>query len=797
MLDSTSRLAWITRTIAFVCAVLGPIDAYGRASDLKELTARVRDVERIVVAAERVSVHEPGKTAAELAKRLVAGQVLLEEGAPEPAAIIFLDLMENHTDTAAAPQAQYFLGEALMKLDLPRWATECFALNLGDERVDARRFHQRSIARLLDLALPRRESGFARLPGTAATPETRARLESVGASVTSAPPKGSMAEADEQRLERWVQSIAPADRSFELHYAYGRYLLLRGRAQAALEELDAVSPPDAPWRTPGKNRPWRVRAAYLAATAMVQLGEWDQAISRFAHITTLRTGVAGERQIIELSRMAIGRIHHDRSEFEQAMRAYRRVGRDSPFFSEALYETAWTLLRAGQHDRAAQALDLLLVYDADSPLAAEIKQLRGKIKIQARDWQAAEQEFLALRREFSRMAVRLARQLEQNKDASRYFAAVVGEDMQHFTMASIMPGLAARVANSLPRAKHAETLARGVGALEQQLFDTRALLARMEEAVHARDRAKLFIDLGAHLASLETAAEDLIEIEEALVQRAAESSKSRSTRDLERQRTALRGRVDAPLGAGESSNSVLQDILALDREAHKLDLAIASMRAQLVATERYYDETRKDQKIDRQGFLNQAAELRDTIAALEHELRRVRDNISTFEGNLRFHDPWRRARADAFTSYRSHLDRMYRALSTRDPQADALWRRALGLAQRIETGRNALDRTAAVRLRFAMGVLVEERANLDRYSEELELQRGRTRDLVGDVMHASYRDVVAELENLVIRSEVGLLDVAWSMKEVEADEVRRLERDRERDLRDLDTALQQGLEDLQ
>ena len=59
------------------------------------------------------------------------------------------------------------------------------------------------------------------------------------------------------------------------------------------------------------------------------------------------------------------------------MAAYRKISRDSVYFPEAMYETAWTLLRAGQNEAAITALDLLLVYDPDSPIVPEIKQLRG------------------------------------------------------------------------------------------------------------------------------------------------------------------------------------------------------------------------------------------------------------------------------------------------------------------------------------------------------------------------------------------------------------------------------------
>jgi VIT1/CCC1 family predicted Fe2+/Mn2+ transporter len=134
---------------------------------------------------------------------------------------------------------------------------------------------------------------------------------------------------------------------------------------------------------------------------------------------------------------------------------------------------------------------------------------------------------------------------------------------------------------------------------------------------------------------------------------------------------------------------------------------------------------------------------------------------------------------------------------SRDPESDELWRRAGALEQRLARARVALDQTAIRRLRHARRVLVEERANLDAYLVELGDKLGRTTSLVADVMAASSRDVVEEIDALVIRSEVGLLDVAWSKKAVEEEEARKLETQRDRDVRDIEGAVKMGLEDLQ
>ncbi|HET6585013.1 MAG TPA: hypothetical protein VFG69_16265, partial [Nannocystaceae bacterium] len=714
----------------------------------------------------------------------------------EGAAIKFLDLVENYPESQAAQQATHYLGEALTHLDMERWAVELFAKNLGDARPDARRLHQESVARLFDLAIPRRPVGFARKPGISATPEVRARLQAVGIDVKTAPPKGVLEGANVERLLKWADSFPPAAKKPQLRYSQGRYHYLTGNHAAAIAELDALSPLDVPISRGGPDAQWRVRAAYVAAAATLAKGDIDEALERFSRLTKSRPSEPRERQIVELSWMALGRIHHDRDATDDAVRAYKRIGRDSPFFPEAMYETAWTLLRAARFDQAVQALDLLLLYDPRSSIVPEIKQLRGKVRIQQRDYKGAEEEFLGLRREFDRLGNQLGRKLKARGDATEYFAAVVGEDMEHFSLASILPVGALPVARSLPRVVQAEDLARDVGRLERELAETRDLLARMEEAVRAKEKARLFSDLAAHIASLDNVEDDLLNIEEALILRKSGGSESQA----ERTRSELRDKVDRPLGnKTDKQRLAVTRLQRLLERAHKLDLTVAAMRAELVATERYYEETRKDQKIDHQGFLREAATLRDTIAELELDVHAVRERIDRARAALRYEDPLREARAKAIAAYRQHLQGMYGGAAKAGKQAeiDALWQKAQGLHGRADKARVALDRTAGARLSHAIEILNEERANLDAYHVELVGRKGETKTVVADVLAASYEDVVTELGSLVLRSEVGLLDVAWAMKEAETEEIHRLEVERDREIGELDRAVQMGMEDVQ
>lgn len=791
-----SPLVLVASTLAPSLAEAGP-PRRAEDFDIDDAVARVKDIESVIVAAETAANEDPKETEEELAKRVVSGQLMLVDRDVEGAAIVFLDVLENHPNSQAASQALYFLGEALVLFEMDRWAIECFQGNLRDNSEDGRRYHQRSMARLFDLAVPRREAGFARRPGLSATPEVRARLQAIGMEVETKPPEGKVSEPEILRIAVAVDAIPAEDRELELRYAYGRWLYFQDKHDKAVALLDSVSPLDVPMSSGGLGAQWRVRAAYLAATATLAKGEIDDALARFETLVKARPQNERDKRIVELGWMALARIHHDQGEADRAVRAYRRISRDSPFFPEAMYETSWTLLADGRHDRALQALDLLLVYDPDSPIVAEIKQLRGKVKIQMRDWQGAENEFLALRREFDELSKRLGRQLEAKGDAATYFSAVAAEDMEHFSLGAVMPVEAVPVAETLPRAVQTVDLANEVGETESMLHDTRALLARMEEAVKAKERARLFADLGAHLSSLDSSDIEILELKEQLLFRAQRGVSGAGLADMEAKRKALRKVVDNPLGDDSSRDDVSAGLRERAEEIHQLDLTVQALRAQLIATERYYDETRKQQQLDAEGFLKQAADLRDEIAALEAEVEDMEAEVEAAQTALRFSDPWVAAQREAAEAYSDFLDRAFAAVLEAKPDGGArkVWDRADSLRDRVKEGRERLDAAAGRRLRRAIQILREERVNLDRYQEELEQKKGEARSLVGEVMQASYRDVVGELANLVTRSEVGLLDVAWAIQEVESEEIRRLETHRDRDLRELDRILEQAAED--
>jgi hypothetical protein len=82
-------------------------------------------------------------------------------------------------------------------------------------------------------------------------------------------------------------------------------------------------------------------------------------------------------------------------------------------------------------------------------------------------------------------------------------------------------------------------------------------------------------------------------------------------------------------------------------------------------------------------------------------------------------------------------------------------------------------------------VIAAEREQASAYRTELATQEAESRAIGGTVLGASFRDVKAKFYDIVIRTDVGSVDVSWSQKEDADDDLKRLNLSRQRDLKQL------------
>jgi hypothetical protein len=81
--------------------------------------------------------------------------------------------------------------------------------------------------------------------------------------------------------------------------------------------------------------------------------------------------------------------------------------------------------------------------------------------------------------------------------------------------------------------------------------------------------------------------------------------------------------------------------------------------------------------------------------------------------------------------------------------------------------------------------VAHEKAELASYRREFLLYEAESRALGGTVLGNAFRDVKSKFYEVLVRSDVGIVDVNWSQKEESDDDLQRLNLDKSREIKQL------------
>ncbi len=168
---------------------------------------------------------------------------------------------------------------------------------------------------------------------------------------------GLRSEAYEAALEdlRAVPADAPAEVRGEVAYLTGRAKESQGQPGDAMNAYAQVPPTSRFWS----------QATYLSGLLEVEKGRWQSGESLFCKVADPKRqertapvfADATFFAVRDLARLALGRIAHEQSRFDDARYYYYLVPRDSERLAEALYESATTRYEKKDYDGARELLD--------------------------------------------------------------------------------------------------------------------------------------------------------------------------------------------------------------------------------------------------------------------------------------------------------------------------------------------------------------------------------------------------------------------------------------------------------
>ena len=601
----------------------------------------------------------------------------------------------------------------------------------------------------------------------------------------------------------------------ELAYVYAKWLFKRTdlkdeeRIAKARETFEPLLRSDI--------RIVRLQSAYHLGVLSVQRDDYPDAIKRFRELASLPASDPEEVRIHELASLSLGRLLYETGNLDEALDRYQEIPRDSESFVDSLYEVAWTYVKKEDFQRAKNAIDILLLVDPDSSLAPDAQLLQGHLQLKLQQYEGATETYQGVVSTYGPVRQQVDELLTRTQDPVAYFDNLLSRTEKTLDLSSILPPVALRYAKTQEEVSGAVSLITDLDSGRKGVTEARGLATRILQALEERG-LETFPELQEGYTRADAVESGLTRVEQVLVGLESsavlehltpeERQKLEAVRQ-ERERLAQRfALLPATQRELEERRARMQaSVDELDREAFRLGYELQSLRAIATAVRKWVEDTRAERKTppeEEVQFLAQLQNEQDALEALQTELERTRSKLADERNNVatsvageelirqQFYEVLQKEHS-LVASFAGRLPEDVGALMTR---VQEVRERTDGLRNRVTAAKNVLRGQLERRGRVIRDKVQAEQRLLTQYDTEVANVSGNARNLVGRIAYDSFRRVRQQFYDLVLKGDVGVVDVAFTRKQDKTVEIQRLSAQKDQELRALERDFREVLKDV-
>jgi hypothetical protein len=578
-------------------------------------------------------------------------------------------------------------------------------------------------------------------------------------------------------------------------YILGKYAFSQGNYDNAIGLFAAVP----------RGSDYELQADYFTGATYIAKKDLAKATDLYTQLVDRKPRTLADRRVIELSQMALGRVYYEREQPARSIDAYLLVDRHSDLFSDALYEVSWVYVKSKQYDKALRALELLEQSDPNSTKTPTVRILEGNLRIRkaqmlrqgqitgtinsneksdpASEYDKATQIFGQTHDQFAPAYAAMAKVVDGKLDPATFIDQVAGRSEHVFQLSPPVPEAAATMLRDEPDVQVFDASENDLAEITANIRASEDIIVRLELIIASGDRTAIYPTLAARRSRIATIQDDLITIRSQLADQTNDGSpETQQRRGLIAQYSAL----GQPEQAYQQRVSTAQEGFdALEDQALEIAGAIDSSQAIAVSLRKWGNEAQPPLSDDKKTHLNSELDAAAKEAqSIEDELNGARREIALGKDLASLGDQQIMQARAMRVQVRAAEDAEQRALSSRGHGSAAL-DRAARIALQLEGIDQQIDRAIAQRLEEIKTQLAAEKKTLADYKAELAEHEKTAHELGSTVLGQSFKNVKAKLDDIVTRTDVGSVDVAWSQKEDVDDDLKRLNLAKSRELKQL------------
>lgn len=313
------------------------------------------------------------------------------------------------------------------------------------------------------------------------------------------------AEAFDALYQRFIATarVKPDD---AIYYSLGKSHWRRGALGAARSSFQAVAVPASP--AVGE---WYARAQYFLGTLEVSEGKVAESVPFFEAAAAVAEQNPELGDLADLSNLALGRVLLEGGDTTGAAERYTRLGNDSPWFADSLYEVTWAFVRGGDYPQALETIDIFLLGFPEHAQTARMKLVRGHLERKLELWPKAVATYDEVVASYGPLASLLEAIGQDSTRIQGWYAHLALEGERP---SEDVPGYALEMVGSRPTMERVLNLAHEVEAQRADLELSVQLAGQVRVAIGAGgalgggvgDLRRSLLERAAELARLEVAA---------------------------------------------------------------------------------------------------------------------------------------------------------------------------------------------------------------------------------------------------------------------------------------------------
>jgi len=736
------------RVVLATTCVLLAVGSVASAQDLGALDRDVRQLEQRVTALPSLVHAGPVRRAIPpYTERFADAELLYRLHDYARASVLFTDIVTNYSDSPAYSNSLFLLGESLYQAgDRMGARTRFLELVARANEPLFRPYAQRALGRLIEIALRTGDLS---------------RIEEVFAQLNQLP---------------------PAEVEAQTSYVRGKYFFLRAQpdyeqARQAFEQVPQRAPVYA-------------QARYFLGAILTAQGRYAEAIDAFQRLQRLQAESTEQQQVLDLAALAIGRLEIERDNYDAAVTAYQLVARSSPHFDRALYEQAWALVRSGDAVRAERTLEILSVSNPDSPLIPEGRLLWGNLLLRTGRFDRARQVFQTVRDQFGPINSQLERLMAEHTNPELYFHQLVMSNINVFDSSSFVPSAALQWFRSEGTLDRALAVVSDLNLCRQYIRESEDLVSRLNAAISAPSRAHVFIDL-------RNAREQVYEVLNRVTQLRHQVARGMD-RSIVTSEVNLVGLVNERQGLDASvqrlpvtdaqirrrDRAAEDQFSLLGQQLQRADVQVAYLEAMIVAIDHFVaDPAGRRSGVNLEALQAELERHRTAVQRYRSEIVELRRLINAGRSQVGAGDPRYEHDREIGDRLRELVRLEQLGLANRVPGdvAELLRRLDTAEARTLEIDSAILEGVDR-RLGVIREQIRDEETRVAGYRSRLAQLESDAADVVGHLIMENFASVRLHFYRIVMRADLGIVDVAWEIREEHNTRARNLAEDENRQI---------------